>query len=90
MNFFQNLIKPKQHVSIGVEYRLKNNGNPFEKEVVVKVKDVKDGWVLYAMKPYCGVFQNCSMEEDSFLDVYERTETKNYIEDLTYIDGNLR
>ena len=61
-------------VTIDAEYRLRRNGNPFAREVRVKVKDVKDGWVLYAMHPYGSgqAFQNESMDLQSFVGVYER------------------
>lgn len=68
---------PVKSVVVGGKYRLIRSGeegNPFAgPEVIARVKDVKDGWVLYEIVPG-GIFTNESMEEEVFLNIYKPIE----------------
>jgi hypothetical protein len=54
------------------------DGNPFfvDEYRFVTIKDVKDGWVLYAMHPLGKhrMFQNETMEIKEFLNIYKKVE----------------
>ena len=70
-NIYNKEVKENQKVLVGRDYYLtRNKGNPFgEGACRVHVKDVKDGWVLYAMNPPSHIFQNESKKEEEFLSI---------------------
>ena len=80
----KNLFKPTPEyrvcektdsVEIGDVFVLRNDDdNPFHTSGFVTVKDVKQGWVLYAMHPMSqnGLFQNESMKIKTFLSIYRK------------------
>lgn len=72
-----NLFKsPRQSVVVGALYQFKTEkGNPFKTELMLaRVKDFRDGWVLYSIQPEGGLFQNESKKVDLFLRLYEPLE----------------
>lgn len=84
--FIKNLFKSKSNyrvseksdtIGIGDTFAIKNlDDNPFHTTGFVTVKDVKQGWVLYAMHPMSrnGLFQNESMKIKTFLSIYRKVK----------------
>lgn len=75
------LLPQEQQVTVGAVYRLDSDtSNPFDSEVLVTVKDIKQGWVLYAVHPVgTGLFQNESKTVKGFLAIYREKEMKRQL-----------
>lgn len=78
-NYIKNWFSSKKRYEpkIGEVYKLKQtNVSPFNRiDVFVTIKDVKEGWVLYAMHPLeKSMWQNESMPIKTFLAIYRKIE----------------
>lgn len=80
------VVKPGSRVvdgiQIGAIYRLQKDITPFDHlqgggGCHAKVKDIKEGWVLYALLNQAlkegGMFQNETMKADTFRNIYKLT-----------------
>lgn len=66
--------RDKTPPEIGSKYIHIDNENPFGKVIIVKVKDSKNGFVLYDMSPDnpYGIFKNESMKVCAFNSIYKK------------------